>query len=46
MTKDSLFGYRDCNGGNYRFAAGNCHLPILNPSKELLIYKIDQPVAG
>ena len=46
MTKDSLFGYRDCDGGDYRFAAGNRHLPILNPSEELLIYKVDQPVAG
>jgi hypothetical protein len=46
VAKDSLFGFRDCDGHEYRFAAGNEHYPILNPSEELLLYKVERPTVG
>lgn len=46
VAKDSLFGYRDCDGHEYRFAARNEHYPILNPGEELLLYKVEQPAVG
>ena len=46
MAKDSLFGYRDCDGTEYRFASDNRHYPILNPGEELLLYKMEQFEGG
>ncbi|MCI1189727.1 hypothetical protein MON38_20075 [Hymenobacter sp. DH14] len=46
VAKDSLFGFRDCDGRDYRFASNNQHYPILNPGEELLIYKVEQPTVG
>lgn len=46
MAKASLFGFRDCEGHDYRFATDNQHYPILNPGEELLLYKMEQSVAG
>ena len=46
MAKDSLFGFRDCDGHEYRFAAGNEHYPILNSGEELLLYKVERPAVG
>lgn len=46
MAKDSLFGFRECGGRDYRFAANNQHYPILNPGEELLFYKVEQPTVG
>ena len=46
MDKDSLFGFRDCEGQSYRFATDYHHLPILNPEEELLLYRMMQPAAG
>jgi len=46
VAKDSLFGYRDCDGIDYRFASNNQHYPILNPGEELLIYKVEQSALG
>lgn len=37
MAKNSLFGFRDCDGREYRFATDNRHYPILNPGEELLL---------
>jgi hypothetical protein len=46
VAKDSLFGFRDCDGRDYRFASNNQHYPILNPGEELLLYKVEQPTVG
>ena len=46
VAKDSLFGYRDCDGIDYRFAADHRHYPILNPGEELLLYKMEQFEGG
>ena len=46
VAKDSLFGFRDCDGRDYRFASNNQHYPILNPGEELLIYKVEQAAVG
>ena len=46
VAKDSLFGFRDCDGRDYRFASDNQHYPILNPGEELLLYKVEQPTVG
>jgi hypothetical protein len=46
MAKDSLFGFRDCDGREFRFATDHLHYPILNPAEELLIYKLEQPAIG
>ena len=46
VAKDSLFGFRDCDGRDYRFASNNQHYPILNPNEALLIYKVEQPTIG
>ena len=46
VAKDSLFGFRDCNGRDYRFASNNEHYPILNPGEELLIYKVELVGSG
>lgn len=43
FRKDSLFGYRDCEGQSFRFMADNQHYPIINPAEPVLIYKIIQP---
>ncbi|ADB42842.1 MULTISPECIES: hypothetical protein [Spirosoma] len=42
-NKDSLFGYRDCEGQSFRFVADNQHYPIINPTESVLIYKLVQP---
>ena len=46
VAKDSLFGYRDCDGHDYRFASDNQHYGILNPGEELLLYREQVPVGG
>lgn len=46
VAKDSLFGFRDCEGQSYRFATDYYHLPILNPDEELLLYRMTQLAAG
>ena len=46
MAKDSLFGFRDCDGHDYRFASDNRHYPILNAGEELLLYKVEQAAVG
>lgn len=46
MAKATLFGFRDCEGREYRFAADNRHYPILNSGEELLLYKMEQPPVG
>ena len=46
VAKDSLFGYRDCDGIDYRFASDHQHYPILNPGEALLLYKVEQPTVG
>ena len=46
VAKDSLFGFRDCEGHDYRFASDNQHYGILNPGEELLLYQEEVPVAG
>jgi hypothetical protein len=46
VAKDSLFGFRDCNGHDYRFASNNQHYPILNPGEALLLYKVEQAAVG
>ncbi|TYZ07247.1 hypothetical protein FY528_15640 [Hymenobacter lutimineralis] len=46
LAKDSLFGFRDCDGRDYRFASNYEHYPILNPGEEVLLYKIEQPTVG
>lgn len=46
VAKDSLFGFRDCDGRDYRFAANNQHYPVLNPGEDLLIYKVEQAAVG
>ena len=46
MAKDSLFGFRDCDGRDYRFASDDRHYPILNPGEELLLYKMEQFEGG
>ena len=46
VAKDSLFGFRDCEGQSYRFATDYHHLPILNPEEELLLYRVTQLAAG
>ena len=46
VAKDSLFGFRDCEGQNYRFATDYHHLPILNPDEELLLYRVTQLAIG
>lgn len=46
MAKDSLFGFRECNGRDYRFASDNRHYPILNPGEELLLYKVERAPVG
>ena len=46
VLKDSLFGFRDCAGREYRFADNNRYYPILNPGEELLIYKVEQKPMG
>ena len=46
VAKDSLFGFRDCDGQNYRFATDYHHLPILYPEEELLLYRVTQPAVG
>ena len=46
VAKDSLFGFRDCEGQDYRFATDYHHLPILNPEEELLLYRVTQVAAG
>ena len=46
VAKDSLFGFRDCDGRDYRFASNNQHYPILNPGEALLLYKVEQPTVG
>jgi len=43
FSKDSLFGYRDCEGQAYRFVTTNEHYPIINPAEPVLIYKLVQP---
>lgn len=42
-NKDSLFGYRDCEGQVFRFMSDNQHFPIINPTESVLIYKLVQP---
>jgi hypothetical protein len=46
VAKDSMFGFRDCDGRDYRFASNNQHYPILNPGEALLLYKVEQPTVG
>ena len=46
VAKDSLFGYCDCDGVEYRFASDNQHYPILNPGKAILLCKVEQPAVG
>ena len=46
MAKDSLFGFRDCEGQSFRFATDYHHLPILNPDEELLLYRVTQLAAS
>ena len=46
VAKDSLFGFRDCEGQDYRFATDYHHLPIFNPDEELLLYRVTQLVVG
>ena len=46
VAKDSLFGFRDCDGRDYRFASNHQHYPILNPGEALLLYKLEQPTVG
>lgn len=46
LAKAILYGYRDCDGREYRFAANNQHYPILNPGEELLLYKTTLPAVG
>jgi len=38
LQKNKIFGYKDCNDINYRFA-GNSHYVILNPTEKILLYK-------
>lgn len=38
LSKDSVFGYRDCKGNSYRFIDGRSYT-ILNPSEYILLYK-------
>lgn len=44
FRKDSLFGYRDCEGQTFRFVADNQHYPIINPAEPLLIYTLVIPL--
>ena len=46
VAKDSLFGFRDCDGRDYRFASNNEHYPILNPGETLLLYRVEQAAVG
>ena len=46
VAKDSLFGFRDCEGQNCRFATDYHHLPIRNPDEELLLYRVTQLAVG
>ena len=46
ILKDSLFGFRDCAGRDYRFVNNNQHYPILNPGEELLLYPVEQAPVG
>lgn len=46
VAKDSLFGFRDCDGRDFRFASNNQHYPIVNPGEALLLYKVEQAAVG
>lgn len=46
VPKDSLFGFYDCAGHEYRFVDDNRHYPILNPGEELLLYNVEQAPVG
>jgi hypothetical protein len=46
LAKSILYGYRDCDGREYRFVNNNQHYPILNPGEEVLLYKTTLPPVG
>ena len=46
VAKASLYGFRDCNGRDYRFAGRDQYYPIVNSGEELLIYKVEQAPVG
>lgn len=46
VAKDTLFGFRDCDGREFRFTTDKQYYPILNPKEEILLYKVEQATVG